>query len=120
MNRPRRPSYPPARRRPSGPPSTSGGPGGPPRRRTALDSLPTDVEPKFKVLGTGVDRQALMGSAQPMEMAVIQLATREIEEGFQKFKGRNEDFWRLNPRFLEQARTLDEVLSIVQARRGGS
>ena len=120
MNRPRRPGQAPPRRRPSGPPPSSGQNPAAPRRRSPLDNPPTEVDPKFKILGSAVDRQTLMSSAQPMELAVIQLATREIEDAYQKFKGRFDDFWAQNPRLLDQARQLDEVLAGVQARRSGS
>jgi hypothetical protein len=71
------------------------------------------------VLGTGVDRQALVSSALPMELAVVHGFTREIEEAAQKFHGRPDDFWRQHPQLLETARKLDEVLANLQARRGG-
>lgn len=118
MNRPRRPGQMPPRRRPSGPPS--GGPregGFAPRRRSALDFVPQNLEPPFKVLGTGVDRQSLIASAQPLEMVVIQGFTREIEEAFQKFKGRPDEFWNEHSRLIETARKLDELLASIQARR---
>jgi len=122
MNRPRRPGQAPPRRRPSGPPhpGAGGGPAGGPRRRSPLDNLPPNVEPKFKVLGTGIDRQMLLSSAQPMELAVIQLATREIEDAYQKFNGRFDEFWRQNAKLLDQVRKLDEVLAMIQQRRTGS
>jgi hypothetical protein len=116
MNRSRRPSQAP-RRRPSGPPPPGGAAGGPPRRRTPLDFLPP-VEPRFKVLGT-VDPRSLTSSAQPMELAVIQLITREIEEAFQKSNLRPEEFWGRHPRLIEQLRRLDDVFSIIVARRAG-
>jgi hypothetical protein len=72
------------------------------------------------VLGTGVDRQTLFAAAQPMELAVIQLITREIEVAAQKFSGRYEDFWKQNPHMIEQARKLDQVLALVQGRRSGA
>jgi len=121
MNRPKRPNFPPPRRRPSGPPSTSTpGGGGPPRRRSALDVIPQNVEPRFQVLSSGVDRQALMGSAQPLELVVIQGFTREIEDVFQGYKGHPDEFWSKNPRLLETARKLDEVLARIQERKSGS
>ena len=120
MNRPRRPNFPPPRRRPSGPPTTSTPGGGPPRRRSALDSIPQNVEPRFEVLGTGVDRQALLSAAQPLELVVIQGFTREIEEVFQSYKGRADEFWSKNARLLETARKLDEVLTRIQERKAGS
>jgi hypothetical protein len=119
MNRPRRPTQFPARRRPSGPPG--GGPrdGGfsGPRRRTALDVVPQTIEPPFKVLGTGADRQAITAGAQPMEMVVIQGFTREIEDSFQKFTGRPDDFWNDQARLIEVARKLDELLFSIQSRK---
>ena len=117
MNRPRRPSQFPARRRPSGPPPTGAPGGGPPRRRSALDVIPANVEPPFEVLGGAADRQAILASAQPMELVVIQGFTREIEDAFQKHKGRGEDFWVKHSSLLEQARKLDEVLAKIQARK---
>jgi hypothetical protein len=85
-----------------------------------LDNLPTNVEPPFKVLGSGIDIRIISASAQPMELAVIQLITREIEEAYQKSNTRYEDFWAKNPKSIEQLRRLDEVLSLVQSRRAGS
>jgi len=77
------------------------------------------VEPPFKVLGSGVERQSLMSAAQPLELVVIQGFTREIEEAFQGFKARaGEDFWAKNPRLIETARKLDEVLARIQERKG--
>ena len=117
MNRPRRPSQPPPRRRPSGPPHSGPPGGGPPRRRSPLDMIPVNVEPRFKVLGTGVDRHALLQGAQPVEMVVVQGFTREIEEVFQKGGVRPEEFWIKNPQVLETARKLDDLLANIQARR---
>lgn len=119
MNRPKRPSAFPARRRPSGPPPAHTTPGGgPPRRRSPLDIVPQNLEPKLKVLGT-VDRQVLISGAQPLEMVVIQGFTREIEDAFQRFKGRHEDFWGKHPQLIETLRKLDEVLAHVQIRKAG-
>lgn len=119
MNRPRRPTQFPARRKPGGPPPGGGAPreGGPPRRRTALDAIPQNVEPRFKVLGSGVDRQSLVQSAEPLELVVLQGFTREIEDAFQKFNGRPDDFWAKNPKLIETARKLDEVLARIQERK---
>lgn len=118
MNRPRRPAQMPQRRRPSGPPSGSGpNTGGPPRRRSPLDLVPATVEPKFQVLGTGMDRQMIQQSAQPMEMVVIQGWTQEIEQEFQKAHLRPDDFWAKNPKLLETARKLDGMLAQIQGRR---
>lgn len=72
------------------------------------------------MLGSGVDRLSLTASAQPLELVVIQGFTREIEEAYQKFNGRFEDFWLKNPKMLEQVRKLDEVLAGIQARRAKS
>jgi hypothetical protein len=119
MNRPRRPNYPPPRRRPSGPPSSTPGGGGPPRRRSALDLIPQNVEPRFEILGSGVDRQALLSSAQPLELVVVQGFTREIEDVFQGYKGRPDEFWIKNAGLLETARKLDEVLVRIQERKAG-
>lgn len=121
MNRPKRPGPGgPPRRRPSGPPRTDFTPGGgPPRRRSPLDVVPQNVEPRFKVLGTGVDRQGLSSAANPLEMIVIHGYTREIEEAYQKFNGRPDDFWGRHPQLLEPARKLDEVLAGIMERRRG-
>ncbi len=119
MNRPRRPVQPPPRRRPPGPPSGGPSTGGPPRRRSPLDLIPTGIEPKFAVLGTGIDRQMLLSAAEPMELVVIQGWTREIEETFQKSHTRPDEFWGKNPKLLETARKLDGILAKIQARRGG-
>lgn len=118
MNRPRRPGQQPPRRRPSGPPP-GGGPGGGfgPRRRSALDLVPQNLEPPFKVLGSGADRQGLQAGAQPLEMVVIQGFTREIEEAFQKWKGRPDEFWNEHPNLIETARKLDDLLAQIQGRR---
>ena len=117
MNRPRRPAQMPQRRRPSGPPSGGPNTGGPPRRRSPLDLIPATVEPKFQVLGTGLDRQMIQQSAQPMEMVVIQGWTQEIEQEFQKAHLRPDDFWAKNPKLLETARKLDGMLAQIHARR---
>ena len=70
MNRPRRPPFTPARKKK---PTPNRGPvtTGPPRRRSPLDHIPANIEPRFKVLGTGADRQALLTYASPMEMLVV-------------------------------------------------
>ena len=64
-----------------------------------------------------MDRQMLMASAQPVELVVIQGFAREIEDAFQKFNGRPEEFWKRHPQLLEPARKLDEVLAKIQARK---
>jgi hypothetical protein len=79
-----------------------------------------EVDPPFKVLGTGVDRQSVLAAAQPLELVVIQGFSREIEEAFQKFNGRPEEFWRRYPQLIEPARKLDEVLAKIQARKSQS
>ena len=119
MNRPRRPGPGgPPRKRPSGPPRTDFTPGGgPPRRRSPLDLVPQTLEPRFRVLGTGLDRQGLAGAANPLEMVVIHGYTREIEDAFQKFNGRPDDFWGRNPQLLEPARKLDEILASIMDRK---
>lgn len=93
--------------------------GGPPRRRSPLDNIPTTIEPRFKVLGVA-DRQILQAAAQPLEMVVIHGFSREIEDAFQKFNGRLEDFWARHPKLIDTARKLDEVLSGIQVRKAGS
>lgn len=117
MNRPRRPVHGPPRRRPGGPPQPSTPQNQQPRRRTPLDYLPAGIEPPLKVLGTGVDRHTLMGGAQPIELAVVQGFAREIDEVYQKFNGRFDDFWTKNPKLLDQVRKMDEVLAGIQARK---
>jgi len=118
MNRPRRPPFPPPRKKSTGArrgPATGTTTG--PRRRSPLDLMPTNVEPRFRVLGTGVDRNALMTYAQPMEMLVIHGFTNEIERAFSEFKGRPDEFWQKRADMLEQARKLDEVLAGIQERK---
>ncbi len=66
-----------------------------------------------------MDRQALTAGANPMELVVIHGFTREIEETFQKYHGRADEFWKLNPKLLETARKLDEVLAGIQTRKSG-
>lgn len=118
MNRPKRPGFPTRRKKPAGPPRTDFTPGGgPPRRRSPLDVVPTNLEPRFQVLGTGVDRVILAGSATPLEMIIIHGYTREVEDAFQKFNGRLDDFWARNPQVLEPARKLDEVLAGIAERK---
>jgi hypothetical protein len=74
------------------------------------------VAPPFKVLGTGADRYALQAAAQPLEMVVIHGFTREVDEAFQRFRGRPEEFWVQHAELIETARKLDEVLAGIQAR----
>jgi hypothetical protein len=109
----------PPRRRPGGPPVSSNPQGGPPRRRSALDFIPQGIEPPFKVLGVA-DRHMLISAAEPMELVVMQGFTQQIDQSFQKFKGRGEDFWRNHPELIETARKLDEILARVQARKAGA
>jgi hypothetical protein len=120
MNRPRRPPFPPARKKNNTParrgPAT-GGPGGS-RRRSPLDLVPTNIEPRFRVLGTGTDRNALMTFATPMEMLVIHGFTSEIEREFSEFNGRADDFWTKKPELMDQARKIDELLAAIVARKG--
>ena len=119
MNRPRRPPFTPARKKK---PTPNRGPltTGPPRRRSPLDHIPANIEPRFKVLGTGVDRQALQTYATPMEMLVVHGFTREIDDAFSRYSGRLEEFWNNNPDSLALARKLDDVLAGVVARRSSS
>ncbi len=117
MNRPKRPSSIPPRRRPTGPTGPTLG-GGPPRRRSPLDNLPQNVEPRFKVLGL-VERQIVLASAEPMELVVVQGFTREIEDIFGGFKGRPDDFWTKYPKLLETARKLDDIFHRIQQRKSG-
>jgi hypothetical protein len=117
MNRPKRPGVPQRRKKPTGPPRTDFTPGGPPRRRSPLDVVPQNVEPRFRVLGTGVDRASLAAAATPLEMIVIHGYTREVEEAYQKFNGRLDDFWARNPQLLEPARKLDDVLAAIAERK---
>jgi len=122
MNRPKRPAFSPARKKPSGPPrpaATEGG--GPPRRRSPLDIVPHNEDLQLKVLGSGGgDRIALAAMANPMEMVVIHGFSREVEDAFQKFHGRADDFWKNHPHLLDTVRKLDEVLAGIQARKSGS
>jgi len=79
--------------------------------------MPPGVEPPFQVLGTTVDRHALMAIAQPLEMVVIQGFTRQIEETFPRFRGRSiEDFWAEHPELIETARKLDDLLATIRDR----
>lgn len=114
MNRPRRPPFQPARKK-SGPPRPADG--GPPRRRSPLDYVPATAEPRFQVLGTGQDRQALLTFATPTEMLIVHGYTRQIEEAYSKHSGRSEDFWTSQPDALAAARKVDEVLAGIVARR---
>jgi len=90
---------------------------GPFRRPTAVDQIPPDVGAAFHVLGTGVDRHALVGLAEPMEMLVIHGFTREIEDNYKRYRGRVEDFWRDKPEMVEKAQKLDDILTEIASRR---
>jgi hypothetical protein len=117
MNRPRRPPFSPAKKRKPAPnrgPAT--GHGGP-RRRSPLDMVPNTAESRFRVLGTGTDRNALMTFATPMEMLVIHGFSSEIEKAFAGFSGRPDDFWGKNPELLDQARKIDELLAGIVDRK---
>jgi hypothetical protein len=82
--------------------------------------VPATAEPRFKVLGTGTDRQALLTYAAPTEMLVVHGFTREIEETYSRYNGRVEEFWTNNPDALSLARKIDEVLAGIVARKAGS
>jgi hypothetical protein len=119
MNRPRRPPFPQARKKKTTAPKrgpVTGGTGGS-RRRSPLDLVPTNTETRFRVLGTGADRNALMTYATPMEMLVLHGFSSEIERAFAEFNGRADDFWTKKPELLEQARKIDEVLAGIVARK---
>src|SRR4051812_16817715 len=116
MNRPKRPFFPPARKK-KPTPGRSAENTGPPRRRSPLDYVPTSTQPRFQVLGTGADRQALLTYATPPEMLVVHGFTREIEESFARFNGRVEDFWARDPEALTLARKVDDVLAAIAARK---
>lgn len=117
MNRPRRPPFSPARRKK---PAVARSPDAAtiPRRRSPLDLVPSDAEPRFKVLGTGAERQALMTYATPTEMLVVHGFSREVEDAFARFHGRLEDFWGASPEALGYARKIDDVLAGIVARKG--
>lgn len=117
MNRPKRPTFMPQRRKK---PQANRAPAravGGPRRRSPLDFVPNTGEQKFRVLGTGADRSALMTYANPMEMLVLHGFTQEVEAAFAAYKGRGDDFWEQNPDMLEQAYKIDEVLAGIVARK---
>ena len=118
MNRPKRPAFIPGRKKKPTPARTPDG-GGPPRRRSPLDNVPQNLEPRFQILGRGLDRQALITYANPTEMLVVHGFTREIENAWSRHTGRMEDFWEKNPDSLAMARKIDEVLAAIQARKGG-
>jgi hypothetical protein len=117
MNRPKRPPFSPQRKKKPQPNRAPARALGGPRRRSPLDFVPTTEEQKFRVLGTGADRAALMPYAQPMEMLVLHGFTQEVEAAFAAYKGRGDDFWEQNPQMLEQAKKIDEVLAGIVARK---
>jgi hypothetical protein len=79
--------------------------------------VPNTAESRFRVLGTGTDRNALMTFATPMEMLVIHGFSSEIEKAFAGFSGRPDDFWGKNPELLDQARKIDELLAGIVDRK---
>jgi len=79
--------------------------------------VPANSEPRFRVLGTGTDRNALLTFATPPEMLVIHGWTAEIEREFAAFNGRADDFWAKKPDLLEQAHKIDELLAGIVARK---
>ena len=116
MNRPRRPAFFPARKKKptvARTPETSSIP----RRRSPLDHVPPNAEPRFQVLGTGADRQALMTYASPTEMLVLHGFGREIETAFGRWNGRIEEFWTQQPDALGYARKIDDILASIVARK---
>jgi hypothetical protein len=117
MNRPKRPAFIPSRKKKPSPARTAAS-DGPPRRRSPLDHVPATIEPRFRVLGSGADRQALLTYATPMEMLVIHGFTREIEDAYSRYNGRLDDFWPNNPDALSLARKVDDVLAGIVARKG--
>lgn len=119
MNRPKRPTFTPQRRKKPQPNRAPARSLGGPRRRSPLDSVP-NTEEKFRVLGTGADRAALMTFANPMEMLVLHGFTQEVEAAYAAYRGRGEDFWEQHPEMLEQARKIDEVLAGIVARKNGT
>ena len=119
MNRPKRPPFQPGRKKKPTPPRGPA-PSGPPRRRSPLDHVPANAEPRFKVLGTGADRQALMTYAAPTEMLIVHGFTREIEDAYHRYNGRVEEFWANNPDALSLAQKIDEVLAGIVARKAAS
>ena len=120
MNRPKRPTFMPQRRKKAQPNRAPARAVGGPRRRSPLDFVPTTGDQKFRVLGTGADRAALMPYANPMEMLVLHGFTQEVDAAFAAFKGRGDDFWEQNPEMLEQAKKIDEVLAGIVARKNGA
>ena len=120
MNRPKRPIFNPQRRRK---PQPNRGPAravGGTRRRSPLDFVPTTEDSKFRVLGTGADRAALMNYANPAEMFVLHGFTQQVEAAYAAYKGRGDDFWENHPEMLEQAKKIDEVLAGIVARKSAA
>jgi hypothetical protein len=120
MNRPKRPTFTPQRRKKPPPNRAPARTIGGPRRRSPLDFVPTTAEQKFRVLGTGADRAALLTFANPMEMLVLHGFTQEVEAAYMAYRGRGEDFWEQHPEMLEQAKKIDEVLAGIVARKNGA
>jgi hypothetical protein len=120
MNRPKRPTFMPQRRKKVQPNRAPVRAAGGPRRRSPLDFVPTTGDQKFRVLGTGADRAALMMYANPMEMLVLHGFTQEVDAAFMAYKGRGDDFWEQNPDMLEQAKKIDEVLAGIVARKNAA
>jgi hypothetical protein len=120
MNRPKRPPFPPQRRKKPPPNRAPARTPGGARRRSPLDFLTNTETQKFRVLGTGADRAALMTYANPMEMLVLHGFTQEVEAVYAAYRGRSEEFWEHNPEMLEQARKIDEVLAGIVARKNAA
>ena len=120
MNRPKRPTFTPQRRKKPQPNRAPARTLGGPRRRSPLDTVPATPELKFRVLGTGADRAALLTFANPMEMLVLHGFTQEVEAAYAAYRGRGEDFWEQNPEMLEQAKKIDEVLAGIVARKNAA
>jgi hypothetical protein len=120
MRKPKRPGYPPRRpaNRPASRPPLAGAAGT--RVRSPLDAVAAIPGVEFKVLGRGIDRQALMSFANPMEMMVIHGFTHQIDEEYRRVRQRPDDFWLAHPELHEQAQKIDNVLATVMERRAGS
>lgn len=116
MNRPKRPTFVPGRKKKPTVRRDAENTGAP-RRRSPLDNVPATAEPRFEVLGRGIDRQSLLTYANPTEMLVVHGFSREIENAYSRFNGRLEDFWTQNPDALAMARKIDGVLAAIQARK---
>jgi hypothetical protein len=120
MNRPKRPPFTPQRKKKPQPNRAPVRSLGGPRRRSPLDFVPTTGDEKFRVLGTGADRAALMPFANPMEMLVLHGFTHEIDAAYAAYRGRGDDFWEQHPEMLEQAKKIDEVLAGIVARKNAA